>query len=213
MFLFRRPNIGLFTKTIKNDGYWAIINVKMRRTYRKKKYKPDKNKFRANEKIRSEQIRVIDEKGIMLGVMDTKDAVALAKERNVDLVEVNPTAEPPVAKFLDYGKFQYEKDKEQAKQKKQVKKVEVKGIRLTFRMSDHDRETRVNQTNKFIEKGNKVKIELIMRGRENAYKEQAIEMVNQFIEDLKASTEKEINVELAPKKEGGRIQAMISVKN
>jgi translation initiation factor IF-3 len=185
----------------------------MRRTFRRKKPQVDKTSFRANAHIRSLEVRVIDDQGNMLGVMTTIDAVAKAKAGGFDLVEVNPKAVPPIVKFLDYGKFQYEQEKLKQKQKAKLKKVEVKGIRLTMRIGDHDREVRLNQAQGFFAKGDKVKIELIMRGRENAFTKNGIAMAQQFIADLRATvTDGELIVESPVKKEGNAITALLSVK-
>jgi translation initiation factor IF-3 len=185
----------------------------MRRTYRRKKYKPDKTVFKANLHIRVPEVRVIDDKGNMLGVMTTKEALMKAQEGGMDLVEVNPKAVPPIVKFLDFGKFQYEQEKQKQKQKLKAKKVDVKGIRLTFRIGDHDREVRLNQANGFFEKGHKVKVELILRGREHAFTKDAVGMVQQFITDLRATiTEGELIIETPPKKEGNAITALLGVK-
>lgn len=184
----------------------------MRRTNRRRKWKPDKTVFRANQHIRVPELRVIDGKGNMLGVLPTAEALAKAKEAGFDLVEVNPKAEPPIAKFLDYGKFQYEQEKLKQKQKSKTKKVDVKGIRLSFRIGDHDREVRLNQSVGFLDKGHKVKIDLFLRGRENAFAKDAISMVHQFITDLKASIEEELQIESNPKKEGNAISALVSLK-
>lgn len=187
----------------------------MRRTYRKKKWKPDKTQYRANERIRVPEVRVIDQDGNMLGVMPTKKAIETAKEAGYDLVEVNPKAEPPLTKFTDFGRMQYEREKLKQKQKAKQKKVETKGVRLSFRISDHDREVRLNQTKKFLEKGNKVKVELTVRGRENAHLNQAFDKAKLFVEDLKAlmSEQGEVEVEQAPKKEGGRITSIVNLKS
>lgn len=184
----------------------------MRRTYRRKKYKPDKTQFRANERIRFPEVQVIDENGKMLGAMPTTKAIQLAKDAGLDLVEVDPKASPPICKFVDYGKIQYEKEKIKQKAKAKLKKVETKGVRLSFKISDHDRDVRVRAALKFLGKGNKVKVELVLRGRENAYTSTAIEKANAFINDLKEQVEGELIVEKYPKKEGGRITAIVAVK-
>lgn len=185
----------------------------MRRTYRKKKWKPDKSQFRANERIRVPEIRLIDEDGNARGVVNTKEALAEAQEKGFDLIEVNPKAQPPIAKFADFGKLQYEKEKLKQKQKAKLKKVETKGIRMSFRISDHDLGVRLKQANKFLDKGHKLKIELTMRGRENAYKDEAVAKVLKFIEDIKEQRpDDEIITEQYPKKQGGRISTVIAIK-
>ncbi len=185
----------------------------MRRTFRRKKWKPDKTLFRANQHIRVPELRVIDDKGAMLGVLPTADAIAKAKAAGFDLVEVNPKATPPMAKFLDFGKFQYEQEKQKQKQKAKTKKVDIKGLRLSFRIGAHDREVRLNQALGFFEKGHKVKIDLFLRGREHAFTKDAIALVNQFITDMRVSvTDGELIVEAQPKKEGSAISAVVAVK-
>lgn len=185
----------------------------MRRTFRRKKWKPDKTQFYANQHIRTPELRVIDHTGAMLGVLPTAEALAKAKEAGFDLVEVNPKANPPIAKFLDFGKFQYEQEKLKQKQKAKTKKVDVKGIRISLRIGDHDREVRLNQALGFFEKGHKVKVDLFLRGREHAFTKDGIAMVNQFIADMRASiTDGELVVEAPPKKEGKAISALVAVK-
>lgn len=185
----------------------------MRRTYRRKKYKPDKTQYRANQRIQVPEVRVVDQDGNMLGIMPTREAIEKAKEAGFDLVEVDPKATPPMAKFVDFGKIQYEREKQKQKQKAKMKKVETKGIRLSLKISSHDRDVRVRQALKFIDKGHKIKIELIMRGRENKNRQKAIDSVNEFINDLREKVEGEVLVESPPKKAGNRITAVIAVKS
>jgi len=186
----------------------------MRRTYRRKKYKPDKTQFRANARIKVPEVRLIDQDGNMRGVMPTKEALEIAQTAKLDLVEVNPTAVPPIARIQDFGKMAYEREKIKQKQKAAQKTLETKGVRLTFRISEHDRMVRVKQSVKFLNKGHKVKIELIVRGRENAHMNVAFEKAKSFIEDVKelVSEEGEVVVESPPKKEGHRITSIIILK-
>lgn len=185
----------------------------MRRTYRKKKYKPDKTQFRANERIKVPEVRLIDQDGNMVGVISTKEALEKARAAELDLVEVNPTANPPIARIQDYGRMQYEREKIKQKQKAAQKTLEQKGVRLTFRISEHDRQTRLKQTVKFLTKGHKVKIELVVRGRENAHLGQAFEKAKTFVTDVQSQIEEgELVVEQAPKKEGHRITSIVILK-
>ena len=163
-----------------------------------------------NEQIRAPQVRVIDEEGKNLGVMPTDEAVRLAKEKELDLVEVFPKAEPPIAKILDYGRFLYQKDKEARKQKAKQKKVEVKGVRLSLRISPHDREVRLNQSKEFLGSGDKVKIEIILKGRERQYANNAREIINQFIESLNRLIT--VRVEQPLSFQGGRFSATVGKK-
>jgi translation initiation factor IF-3 len=161
----------------------------MRKSYKfKRKEKIEKN-YSFNYQIRSPQVEVIDETGTSIGVMDTRAAIAAAQERGLDLVEVAPNAKPPVAKILDYGSFQYQKEKQLKKQKKLNKTLDVKSIRLSIKISDHDLETRIKQAEKFLVKGHKLKVEIILRGREMAHTDLAREMLKTFRTKLTTPTE------------------------
>lgn len=138
-------------------------------------------KIRKNEQIRIPEVLVIDETGQKIGVMPTAEALKLAKEKGLDLLEIAPQARPPVCRIMDFGKYQYQQEKMARQKKAKVKQVEVKGIRLTFGMSDHDMEIRAKQTEKFLKEGNKVKIDLVLRGREKAMKDFAKEKMQKYI--------------------------------
>jgi len=162
----------------------------------------------ANEFIRVPEIRLIDETGQNVGVISTAEARKMAEERGFDLVEINPMAKPPVAKLLNYGQYKYEREKELKKQKLALKEIDIKGIRLSPRIGTHDLEMRLDQATKFIEDGNKVKIEVTLRGRERQHMDLAFKIVNTFIETIKSRVA--IKVETPPKNEGGRIQALLT---
>ncbi len=157
------------------------------RIHRHRNRKPTLNiqKYRINERIVSPEVSVVDDQGQSLGVLPTEKAIEIARSKEMDLVEVSPKTEPPVCKILDYGQFKYQKEKEARKQRAQAKEVEIKVIRLSVRIGTHDRDVRVKQAAKFLERGDKVKIELPMRGREKAHKEVAESVVNEFVEALK----------------------------
>jgi translation initiation factor IF-3 len=163
-----------------------------------------------NEQIRAPEVRVIDENGQNLGVMATSVAVKMAQDRGFDLVEVFPKAEPPIAKILDYGKFLYQKDKEARKQKAKAKKVEIKGVRLSLRISQHDRDFRLNQAKGFLESGDKVKVEIILKGRERQYANMAREIANNFITDLNNLVSTKIEQPLSF--QGGRLSVTVGKK-
>lgn len=122
-----------------------------------------------NEQIRDKEVRVIGEEGQQLGIMSSKDALKLAEEAGVDLVKIAPTANPPVCRIVDYGKFKYEQLRKEKEAKKKQKVVEVKEIRLSPNIDTNDLNTKVSAARKFLEKGNKVKITLRFRGREMAH--------------------------------------------
>ncbi|HLD27465.1 MAG TPA: translation initiation factor IF-3 [Patescibacteria group bacterium] len=173
---------------------------------RKKRKFIDKNRYRLNHQIRIPEVMVIDNEGHQLGVMPTAKALALAEESGFDLVEVFPKSRPSVCRIMDYGQFQYQQSRKS--QKTNVKKVETKGVRISFKIGQHDLEMRKNQAVKFLSKGDKVKVEMILRGREKKYHQDALQKVKEFIETIK--TEQPINIEQEPKKQGGQISAIIS---
>jgi translation initiation factor IF-3 len=122
-----------------------------------------------NEQIRDKEVRLIGENGEQLGIMSAKDAMKLAKEANLDLVKIAPTAKPPVCKIIDYGKYRYELARKEKEAKKKQKVTDVKEIRLTPNIDDNDLNTKANQARKFITHGDKVKVALRFRGREMAH--------------------------------------------
>ena len=176
--------------------------------YRKRRDKQQTLSFRANERIRIPRIVVIDENGNNLGEMNTRDALALARESELDLIEVQPKNNPPICKILDLGQFQYEQEKHKQKQKARQKKIEIKAIRISFRISDHDKQTKRSQAQKFLDQGHKVKIDVVLKGREKAYISQARETMETFAKGLG----EEIIVEQPFNKQGGRLSLTIAKK-
>lgn len=126
-------------------------------------------------------MRVIDEKGGQLGILDLEKAINLAKEKELDLIQVTEKIDPPVVKIMNYGKFLYQQQKKE-KDAKHHKKTELKSIRLTFAISDHDLEIKANQTDKFLKAGDIVRIEMRLRGREKALEGFSREKMKKFIE-------------------------------
>lgn len=177
----------------------------MRRKFRFPKVDKRQNEkqFSANERIKAEQVFLINEEGENVGVMPTYKALEMAQEAGLDLVEVNPKAEIPVVKILDLGQFKYEQEKKKHKQKVMQKKVETKNIRITFRMSEHDFGVRVDQAAKFLLKGNKVKIDLNLRGREKQHFDKAREIILDFLKDLKNNPDLSIEEEQGLTKQPG----------
>jgi translation initiation factor IF-3 len=173
---------------------------------RRKRKIIDKSRYRMNHQIRIPQVMVIDNEGNQLGVMPTPKALAMAEEQGFDLVEVFPKSQPPVCRIMDYGQFQYQQSRKS--QKTTIKKIETKGIRISFKIGKHDLEMRKNQAVKFLNKGDKVKVEMILRGREKKYNQDAVIKVKEFMETIK--TEREIIIEQEPKRQGGQISAIIS---
>lgn len=122
-----------------------------------------------NEQIRDREIRLIGEDGEQLGIMSARDAMKLAREVNLDLVKIAPTAKPPVCKIIDYGKYRYEQARREKEARKKQKTIEVKEIRLSPNIDTNDLNTKVNQARKFVSGGNKVKVAVRFRGRELAH--------------------------------------------
>jgi translation initiation factor IF-3 len=137
-------------------------------------------KFRINHQIQAPTVRVISEAGAQLGILKLSEALKLAEEHNLDLVEISPRAQPPVVKLIGFDKFRYQQKKLEQQHKKKAKKIEVKTIRLSARISEHDLMIKAKQANEFLSEGNLVKIELRMRGREQAFADLAQSRVQTF---------------------------------
>ncbi len=167
--------------------------------------------YRANEQITAPEVRVIDDEGKFLGVLKTPDAIRLAHEKEIDLVEVSPKENPPVCKMLDYGAFKYQKEKEKRAQKAHAKKVEVKGIRLSVKIGAHDLNVRKTQALGFLEDGDKLKIEIFLRGREKAHGEIAAERINEFIKQIEETYP--LYVEQPVTRQGGNVSAIVGRKS
>ena len=163
---------------------------------------------RINERIKADKVRVIDEAGQMVGIMPTTEALALAREQGLDLIEVSPKANPPVAKLLSYDKFRYHQEKAAHLQRKKQKRIEVKGIRISVRIGVHDMEFKAATADKFLGKCNKVKIEMMLRGREKANHDFAMGVVKKFLGAIKIP----FVIEQDTKRLGGFITTVIAPK-
>jgi translation initiation factor IF-3 len=161
-----------------------------------------------NEQIRDREVRVIGENGEQLGVMPIKEAMRLADEAELDLVKIAPTANPPVCKIVDYGKFKYEQIRKEKEARKKQKTVELKEIRMSPNIDTNDLNTKINAARKFLAKGNKVKITLRFRGREMAHMNEHRHMLDDFAAELA----EESNVEKAPKVEGRTVSLVLAPK-
>lgn len=168
-------------------------------------------KFKSNEAILAPEVYVIDEEGQILGTMSTPDAIAAAQERGLDLVEVSPKAEPPVCRLLNFGQFKYQKEKEIRQQKAHAKKVEVKGVRLSVKMGEHDLAIRRKQAEEFLADGQKIKIEINLRGREKEHGDLASTRIQDFIAAL--NTVYPVVIEQAVARNGGNVSATIARKS
>lgn len=140
--------------------------------------------FRINNQIRSQELRVIDERGENLGTLSLQDALAQAQERGLDLIEIAPEAKPPVAKIVNFDKFRYQQEKE-AKRQQQKSSSELKQIRLSARSADNDLRTKAKKLIEFLNRGDKVEILLRLRGREKYNREWAMERMEHFLSLIK----------------------------
>ncbi|OHA00211.1 MAG: translation initiation factor IF-3 [Candidatus Sungbacteria bacterium RIFCSPLOWO2_12_FULL_41_11] len=139
-------------------------------------------RYRTNQYIRISPVQVIDESGKNLGVMDTYEALRIAQERGLDLIEIAPTVRPPVCKIMDFGKFKYQREKGEREHGKKQKETEIKSLRIGFTTGKHDLELRAKQAEKFLAEGDKVKIDMILRGREKSLRDFAQKKFGQFLE-------------------------------
>lgn len=155
-----------------------------------------------NERIRSKEVRLIDDKGENRGVVPTSRALQIAYDADLDLVLISPNQEPPVAKILNYGKYKYELEKRAKEAKKKQHVVEIKEVKVRYKIDTHDYQVRINNIKKFIGQGNKVKIVIMLRGREMQHSELAFDLANRFIEDLK---EEPLQIEKKPMLEGRNV--------
>ena len=143
-------------------------------------------KARINHQIKASEVRVITEDGQQLGIMKLSAALTLATENGLDLIEVAPNAQPPVCRIIDFAKYKYQQKKAESEAKKKAKKTDVKTIRLSTRIGQHDMEVKAKKTDEFLADGDLVKIELRMRGREQAFPDIAREQLNSFLKLLTA---------------------------
>lgn len=161
---------------------------------------------RINDRIRAREIRVIDENGEQLGILAPFEALKIARERGLDLVEVSPTAVPPVCRIQDYGKFLYEKEKSDRAAKKRQKVIVVKEVKFSVTIDDHDYETRRNQAIRFLKDGDKVKASLRFKGRQMAHRELGYKIINRLIQDVGENA----IVEFMPRMEGNTLHAILA---
>lgn len=159
-----------------------------------------------NEQIRDREVRVIGPDGEQIGVMSAKEAYFKAKDAGLDLVKISPNAKPPVCKIVDYGKYRYEQTRRAKEAKKKQRTVETKEIRLSPNIDTNDLNTKVNQTKKFLQKGNKIKVSLRFRGREMAHKEVGRGIMNTFFDQL----EDVAVIDKPPKMEGRSMVMFLS---
>jgi translation initiation factor IF-3 len=162
--------------------------------------------IRTNDRIRAREVRVIDENGEQLGIMPPFEALKVARERGLDLVEISPNAAPPVCRIQDYGKFLYEKDKSDRATRKKQKVIVIKEVKFSVTVDEHDYQTKKNQAVRFLNEGDKVKASLRFKGRQMAHRELGYNIINRLIQDIgDAGT-----VEFMPRMEGTTLHAILA---
>lgn len=161
-----------------------------------------------NERIRVREVRVIDDGGEQLGIMPPQQAITLARAKGLDLVEISPTAMPPVCRIMDYGKYQYQESKRQREAKKHQKVIEVKEIKFRPKVDEHDYTFKRKHIERFIEDGDKVKATIFFRGREMAHPEIGHRILMRLIEDLAEVAQPET----MPRMEGNQMHTILTQK-
>ncbi|GAN53510.1 translation initiation factor IF-3 [Tanticharoenia sakaeratensis] len=167
---------------------------------------PTREGPRVNEEIRVPQVRLIDADGEMIGVMQTRDALAQAYGVGLDLLEISPTAEPPVCKILDYGKFKYEQQKKRNEARKKQKVIEIKEVKVRPNIDENDYMVKMKAMNTFIDDGDKVKVTLRFRGREMAHQELGIKV----LERIRVAMDEKAKVEQMPRLENRQMVMVLA---
>src|SRR5580704_11826943 len=161
-----------------------------------------------NERIRAREVRVIGDEGEQIGVMPPFEALKMARERNLDLVEISPTAQPPVCRIMDYGKFLYQNEKREREAKKKQKTITVKEVKFRINVDDHDYETKKNHVLRFLDDGDKVKATIFFRGREMTRQSLGRQILERLIKDVEGNA----IVEFRPRQEGNTLHAILAPK-
>ena len=164
------------------------------------------NDLMINEEIRDREVRVVDQNGEQLGVMSSRDALALAEQRQLDLVKIAPQARPPVCKLMDYGKYRFEQSKKEREFRKNQKVITVKEVRLSATIEDHDVDVKFKNAVKFLKEGNKVKVTIRFRGRQITHSEIGRQVMTEFAERIKEYG----TVDKAPTIEGRNMSMFIT---
>lgn len=163
---------------------------------------------RRNEMIRAREVRVIGAEGDQLGILPRADAIAIAREAGLDLVEVAANSEPPVCRIMDYGKFKYEQQKKKADAKKRQAVIQIKEIKVRPKTDDHDYETKLRHIRRFLEEGDRCKVTVFFRGREIVHKDRGSAILERMVQDLADVA----RVEQEPRAEGRTLQMLLSPK-
>lgn len=165
-------------------------------------------KLRVNQEIRAREVRVIDDQGQQMGVMSLRDAQRLAEEREKDLVEISPTADPPVCRFMDYGRFKYEQSKKDREARAKRKMVELREVTMRPKIDEHDFQVKHRMARRLLEDGDKVKVTIRFRGREMAHPELAMGLLERLYQELGGFAVQE----RAPRMEGRFMHMILAPK-
>ncbi len=163
-----------------------------------------------NDKIRAREVMLIDDEGVNHGTIATSKALEMAKEKGLDLVVVSPNQAPPVAKILDWGKYKYETEKRAKEAKKKQHTVDIKEVKMRYKIDTHDYEVRLKSTKKFIAQGNKVKVVVMLRGREMQHNKLALDLATKFLADIDETT---VSIEKRPALEGRNVVMVLAPAN
>lgn len=175
---------------------------------RDKRRSNNRDVAKINERIRFPKVRVIDADSAQLGILSPKEAMVIAEEKGLDLVLVSETADPPVCKIMDYGKYKYEQDKKQKEAKKKQHNADVKEVKMRYKIEEHDYNVRVKNAQRFLKSGDKVKATVSFRGREIQHANLAEDLLKRMAADLEDVAE----VQQYPKREGRNMMMMLSPK-
>jgi translation initiation factor IF-3 len=161
-----------------------------------------------NERIRAREVRVIDDEGKQIGILPPFEALKMARAKNLDLVEISPTAQPPVCRIMDYGKFLYQQEKKEREAKKHQKVITVKEVKFRINVDEHDYQTKKNHVLRFLDEGDKVKATIFFRGREMTRQSLGREILERLIKDV----EEKGLVEFRPRQEGNTLHLILAPK-
>lgn len=187
----------------------VVASVTIERTNKIKGDIPISKITRLNQDIRAPQLRVIDENGSQLGILSRNEALQAAADRGLDLVEISPDANPPVAKIIDWGKYNYQRTKQLQRNKRTAKALEMKQMRFGLKISEHDLGVKLRKVTDFLEAGHKVKVTIFFRGRELAHKDLGFKLADKIISDLSDS----IVVDQKPEFAGKQLNFIIRSTN
>ena len=167
---------------------------------------PERDQTRINERIGVPEVRLVDEDGKQIGVIDTKEALQMAQDRDLDLVEVAPDSRPPVARLLDYSKYKYEQEQKAKQARKHQQQINVREIKLRPKIATHDYETKKGHVMRFLRQGDKVKVTIMFRGREQAHPERGRDLLQRLFDDLEGLAVIESN----PEQEGRNMHMLVA---